>query len=189
MIKLIYESLPHSPEASRQNAAVPDQAVEKAGTFLIEAFNAAKSDIIRSNVMLRRWIYISRSLIGADPKGIDAIVSSSVKRNAAAEVTGMLWADGRNFAQVLEGSSDQVQLTMERIRTDHRHTDIVELLDRPVLSRQFGSWAMRRAGDDEASAHGTTFMIGFAMGERTKPAERLYEIIVASDGLRLNYVA
>jgi hypothetical protein len=139
--------------------------------------------------MLHRLIYISRSLIGADPEGIDAIVLSSIKRNAAVEVTGMLWADGRSFAQVLEGTSDQVKLTMERIRTDHRHTDIVQLLDRPVLSRQFGSWAMRRAGDDEASAHGTTFMIGFAMGERTKSAERLYEIIVASDGLGPNSMA
>jgi hypothetical protein len=155
----------------------------------LKALNATESAIIRSNLMLHRLIYISRSLIGADPAGIDAIVFSSVKRNAAAEVTGMLWADGRNFAQVLEGTSDQVKLTMERIRTDRRHTDIVELLDRPVLSRQFGSWAMRRAGDDEASAHGTTFMIGFAMGERTKPAERLYKIIVASDGLGLNYMA
>jgi hypothetical protein len=155
----------------------------------LKALNATGSGIIRSNLMLHRLIYISRSLIGADPTGIDAIVFSSVKRNAAAEVTGMLWADGQNFAQVIEGTSDQVQLTMERIRTDHRHTDIVELLDRPVLSRQFGSWSMRRAGDDEASAHGTTFMVGFAMGERTVAAKRLYEIVIASDCLGHSSIA
>jgi hypothetical protein len=139
--------------------------------------------------MLRRLIYISRSLIGADPAGIDEIVFSSIRRNAAADVTGMLWADGRNFAQVIEGAGDQVKLTMERIRTDRRHTDIVELLDRPILSRQFGNWSMRRAGDDEASAPGTAFMIGFAMGERTMPAKRMYEIVVASDGLGLDFTA
>jgi hypothetical protein len=140
-------------------------------------------------MMLHRLIYISRSLIGADPEAIDAIVTSSIKRNAAVEVTGMLWADGRNFAQVFEGAGDQVKLTMERIRTDRRHTDIVELVDRPVSSRQFGGWSMRRADDDEASAHGTTFMIGFAMGERTMAAKRLYDIVVASDGLGLNSTA
>ena len=56
---------------------------------------------------------------------------------------------------------------MDRIRNDCRHTDIKVLLDRAVLSRQFGDWAVRRAGADDASAHGTTFIIGFALGEPT----------------------
>ncbi len=41
---------------------------------------------------------------------------------------------------------------------------------------------MRMTGNDEASAHGTTFMIGFAMSQRTVSAERLYQIVLASDG-------
>jgi hypothetical protein len=94
----------------------------------------------------------------------------------------MLWADGQSFAQVIEGSHDAVGQTMDRIRVDQRHTDIDVLLDRPVLSRQFGIWSMRRAGSDEASAHGTTFMIGFAMSQRTVSAKRLYQIVLASDG-------
>ncbi len=132
--------------------------------------------------MFHRVIYISRSLIGADPDGIAAIVSSSVQWNAQVDVTGMLWADGQSFAQVIEGSHDAVGQTIDRIRVDQRHTDIDVLLDRPVLSRQFGIWSMGRAGSDEASAHGTTFMIGFAMSQRTVSAERLYQIVLASDG-------
>ncbi|WP_277983921.1 BLUF domain-containing protein [Sphingomonas faeni] len=85
--------------------------------------------------MFRRVIYISRSLIGADPDGIAAIVSSSVQWNSQADVTGMLWADGQSFAQVIEGSHDAVGQTMDRIRVDQRHTDIDVLLDRPVLSK------------------------------------------------------
>lgn len=131
--------------------------------------------------MLRRVIYISRSLISADPQEIEAVTSSSIRRNAEVEVTGMLWADGESFAQVLEGGSDQVGLTMDRIRNDRRHTDIEVLLDRAVLSRQFGDWSMRRAGADDASTHGTTFMIGFALSERTSSARRLYEIVMSSD--------
>jgi hypothetical protein len=131
--------------------------------------------------MLRRVIYVSRSLIGADPERIAAIVSSSIRWNAEVEVTGMLWADGKSFAQVIEGSSDEVGLTMDRIRTDRRHADIEVLLDRAIILRQFGEWSMRRAGDDDASTHGTTFMIGFALGERTASARRLYEIVMASD--------
>jgi predicted short-subunit dehydrogenase-like oxidoreductase (DUF2520 family) len=97
----------------------------------------------------------------------------------------MLWADGESFAQVLEGDPDDVDMIMKRIRADQRHTDIFVLLDRPVSSRQFRTWAMRRAGYDDASVHATTFMIGFAMGERAGPAKRLYDTILASDGQML----
>jgi hypothetical protein len=71
---------------------------------------------------------------------------------------------------------------MDRIRTDWRHTDINVLLDREILSRQFGSWSMRRAGDDEASTHGTAFLMGFARGERTRAAQRLYDVVLATGG-------
>lgn len=134
--------------------------------------------------MLHRVIYLSKSLIGADPDGIAAILASSIHWNTQVEVTGMLWADGQHFAQVIEGDPGAVGRTMDRIRGDQRHADIEVLLDRQVASRQFGSWSMRRAGDDDASAHGTTFMIGFALSSSNASAGRLYQIILASDDLR-----
>jgi hypothetical protein len=130
--------------------------------------------------MVRRIIYVSRSLIGADPLGFDAILSSSIRWNTDVQVTGMLWADGANFAQVIEGHPDKVGLTMDRIRSDYRHTDIDVLLDREVLSRQFGNWSMWRAGDDDASAYCTAFIVGFALGERSASARRLHEIVLTS---------
>lgn len=93
----------------------------------------------------------------------------------------MLWAGGICFAQVIEGGSEQVDSTMNRIRADRLHSVLEALLNRPVSSRQFGNWSMRKAGDDDASASGTGFMIGYAMGERTRPARRLYEIVMPSD--------
>ena len=54
--------------------------------------------ISRLDQMLRRVIYISRSSIGADPQEIEAVISSSIRWNTEAEVTGMLWADGESFA-------------------------------------------------------------------------------------------
>ena len=93
----------------------------------------------------------------------------------------MLWADGIGFAQVIEGGSEQVDSAMNRIRADRRHSDLEVLLDRAVSSRQFGDWSMRKAGNDDASASGTGFIIGYAMGERTRPARRLYEIVMSSD--------
>lgn len=120
--------------------------------------------------------------MGHNPNEIAAIVSSSIRRNAEADVTGMLWAGGHYFAQVVEGGPAAVEQTMGRIRADPRHTDIEVLFDRQVSSRQFGRWSMRRAADDDASAYGSAFMIGFALRIPTAPAERLYKIILASDG-------
>jgi hypothetical protein len=120
-------------------------------------------------------------MIGADPKKIEDIVSSSIRYNTELEVTGMLWADGNSFAQVIEGNCDNVGRTMGRICADRRHIDIEVLVDRSVLSRQFGNWSMRQAADDAPSAHATTFMIGFAIGERTASTKRLYDIVVGSD--------
>ena len=93
----------------------------------------------------------------------------------------MMWSDEQNFAQVIEGDPAMVGRTMDRICADLRHTDITVLLDRPVLSRQFGGWSMRHAGNDSASVPATTFMIGFAVSEKTPSAKQLYEIVVASD--------
>ncbi|MBD8620443.1 BLUF domain-containing protein [Sphingomonas sp. CFBP 13728] len=130
---------------------------------------------------MRRIIYTSRPLTEANLAELDAIVAESIARNTKVGITGMLWSDGANFAQVIEGDHDEVGATMDRIRSDPRHTDIEVVLDRAVVSRQFGNWAMRRADDGEASTPSTTFLLGFALGERTASAKRLYEIIIATE--------
>jgi hypothetical protein len=131
---------------------------------------------------MRRIIYTSRPLTKGDLAELDAIVAESIARNTKAGITGMLWSDGANFAQVIEGGHDEVGATMDRIRADPRHTDIEVVLDRSVVSRQFGNWAMRRADDGEASTPSTTFLLGFALGERTASAKRLYKNIMAFEG-------
>jgi hypothetical protein len=132
--------------------------------------------------LMRRIIYTSRSLIEGSLAELDSILAESIALNTKAGITGMLWSDGANFAQVIEGAHDEVGATMDRIRGDPRHTDIEIVLDRAVLSRQFGNWAMRRADDGEANTPSTTFILGFALGERTASAKRLYEIIIATEG-------
>ncbi|RZL20316.1 MAG: BLUF domain-containing protein [Sphingomonas sp.] len=130
---------------------------------------------------MRRIIYISRSLTKGGFAELDTIVAASTVSNTKNGITGILWSDGANFAQVIEGGHDEVGATFDRIRADPRHTDIDVVLDRAVVSRQFGAWAMRRADHREASTPGTTFLLGFALGERTPSAKRLYEIIIATE--------
>lgn len=86
---------------------------------------------------MHRLIFISRSLVGTDPGALDAIVDRSATLNQRQGITGMLWSDGSSFAQVLEGESQAVAETMNRIRVDRRHTEIEVVLDRPVVQRMF----------------------------------------------------
>jgi hypothetical protein len=130
--------------------------------------------------LMRRIIYISRSFTRVDPAELNAIVAESIARNTEAGITGMLWFDGANFAQVIEGDNAEVGATMNRIRADSRHTDVEIVLDRAIISRQFGNWAMRYADDGEASTPSSAFLLGFAMGECTVHAKRLYDIVIAS---------
>jgi hypothetical protein len=69
---------------------------------------------------------------------------------------------------------------MKRISLDPRHTDIEVLFDQTVSVRQFGSWSMKQAMDEEASA----FMVGFALSQRSPSHTRLHEIILSSLGRR-----
>jgi hypothetical protein len=70
--------------------------------------------------LMRRIIYTSRSRTRDDLAELDAIMEVSIARNIEAGITGMLWSDGANFAQVIEGGHDQVGATMSRIRSDPR---------------------------------------------------------------------
>jgi hypothetical protein len=130
--------------------------------------------------MLRRVIYISRSLIGGNADATSAIVASAMRENARAGITGMLWATADSFAQVIEGGPDEIGWAMDRIRADSRHTDIEVIVDRAVLSRQFGTWSMRRAGDDTPSIYNSAFLAGLALVERTDASRRLREIVLAT---------
>jgi hypothetical protein len=68
--------------------------------------------------LMRRIIYTSRSLIEGNLAELDAILAESIAWNTTAGITGMLWSDGKNFAQVIEGAHDEVGATMDRIRSD-----------------------------------------------------------------------
>jgi len=110
------------------------------------------------------------------------MVSRARVLNSLTGITGMLWCDDENFAQVLEGPHDHVGETMERIGRDVRHTDLAIVFDRAVGSRIFGDWGMKRSDTSLECTASTAFLIGLAANENTPPARRLSEIMLASDG-------
>ena len=82
-----------------------------------------------------------------------SILAVSRRNNRRAEVSGLLYADGKRFLQALEGPKDVVEATFERIRLDPRHRAPVILSRREVQDREFGNWDMaeRLPGEDADS--------------------------------------
>jgi len=93
--------------------------------------------------MLYRYLYISTSPdLSRDE--VDHILGSSQRNNAKADITGMLVYNGRNFLQLLEGQSAELDALMRRIGNDQRHTGISMLHRAEIDERSCPNWAMRR---------------------------------------------
>lgn len=95
--------------------------------------------------------YVSAASWNLLDEQIERIVSESRRLNTLNGVTGvLLYCDG-NFMQYLEGGEDAVKETFERIRASESHYQLNELMNQPILEREFGDWAMRfsRPGPDE----------------------------------------
>ena len=91
---------------------------------------------------MRQVLYVSQSARPHDQAALDAIVTRSRINNALDGVTGLLWSDGRRFAQVIEGDDNAIADVMKRIRLDPRHRAIEVLHDHSIADRQFGTWSM-----------------------------------------------
>ncbi|MGL4496771.1 MAG: BLUF domain-containing protein, partial [Beijerinckiaceae bacterium] len=70
---------------------------------------------------MQRLTYYS---IAAQPmveREIRQLASYSSQANAAANITGMLFFNGRHFVQTIEGMPDDLAKLFSRIRKDERH--------------------------------------------------------------------
>src|SRR5579875_2150072 len=111
---------------------------------------------ISNSRSLHRLIYFSRQALpdGADVDAeIRRIIETSVRRNSAAEITGLLFHHDEWFVQALEGPTEQVMTTYRRILNDHRHKDSKVIVAGPANRREFGGWAMcaRQLGPTDAA--------------------------------------
>lgn len=89
-----------------------------------------------------RLIYISTARTVLSQRELDEILHVSRRNNQAADVTGLLVVGGRRFLQALEGPSESVSKTYDRIKADDRHFAAVVLSDREIAERSFSEWAM-----------------------------------------------
>lgn len=101
---------------------------------------------------MRQVLYVSDSLIGDDPRALNWLLVQAQNNNLRDGITGLLWTDGRRFAQVLEGEQAPLGELLVRIRRDPRHESFPIVRDVPLREREMGRWSMHRAGVDDLAA-------------------------------------
>ncbi len=137
---------------------------------------------------LVQLIYVS-DLIGDKESEIPAILKSSVRNNSKDGITGMLLYAGGNFLQVLEGESDAVKATYDRICLDPRHRNTIVLTNEDVKERHFSNWSMgyRQLGPEHAAKlprYAPYFQFGFDTSAiQAKPGVALEMLELFSQGM------
>lgn len=93
-----------------------------------------------------RLIYKSDNVAKMSWAVATGILSSSIRNNQQAGITGVLLMGKKHFLQVLEGEFEAVNGSFERIVKDPRHENVRIVAFGPVEERLFSQWEMRGVG-------------------------------------------
>lgn len=86
--------------------------------------------------------YISLASDDLADQDLERLLRSARIANEKNGITGsLLYRDG-TFVQVFEGPADKTASLYANIKTDPRHTGIVQLFRRPIEKRYFSEWTM-----------------------------------------------
>jgi len=93
-------------------------------------------------MFLVRLVYTSTISKDFSSTDIEKIIETARENNGKNSVTGMLCFNRKYFLQCLEGSRRKVNQTYHHILNDPRHSDIVMLDYKEIVSREFNEWSM-----------------------------------------------
>lgn len=102
--------------------------------------------------MLRQVVYISSATQHFSPEALEELLARARANNERSGITGLLLHHDLSFLQIVEGTRDDVDRLLARIRRDPSHSSMRIVQDEGISERDFKSWAMacRLASADEA---------------------------------------
>ena len=98
--------------------------------------------------LMKHLIYSSRPF-GFDQNTLNGILVTSIDNNKKSHITGALICRSDLYLQYLEGPSETIDETFDKIKQDDRHVEVKILKEGTHSERLFPSWAMR---DDPVSS-------------------------------------
>ncbi|QWD59511.1 BLUF domain-containing protein [Polynucleobacter sp. MWH-UH35A] len=97
--------------------------------------------------------YISRAKNRFSNLELIQLFDKAFNFNTANGITGVLFYENRYFAQILEGTREDISRLWKQIQNDNRHVIIREIGFREIDQRTFPSWGMRFFGADRIAKH------------------------------------
>ncbi len=101
--------------------------------------------------------YISSTAKNMSTEELQSLLQECRDNNARLGITGMLLYGNQTFVQILEGEEKTVNVLLETIKRDPRHTDVRLLQRKPIDRREYSDWSMgfkRLAGEDFRNVEG-----------------------------------
>jgi len=86
--------------------------------------------------------YVSTATAAMTVAELEALLLEIRQLNEVHAITGVLLYSDGNFMQYIEGPAQPLQAAYARIGASRRHTDIIEIFNRPVRARTFSGWHM-----------------------------------------------
>lgn len=81
--------------------------------------------------------YVSTASAAFRQEDIHQLLEYVKSNNDALQISGMLMYSDGNFFQVLEGEKEAVTAVFEKIKKDHRHYDIIPIIQHPIALISF----------------------------------------------------
>lgn len=91
---------------------------------------------------LHALVYYSQAISGLTIDKIDELAKDAAAHNQIAGVTGVLFTDGRQFLQYIEGPEEGISSAYGRIINARSHTELVVLGRGRSGARRFPYWSM-----------------------------------------------
>lgn len=101
---------------------------------------------------LQEILYVSTLAADAPLRVVADIAVKARAANQQLDITGLLVFDGMYFCQQLEGSAQELESLMQRIRQDPRHTDIAVLHHGPLTQRRFRHFSLGYTSVEDVEA-------------------------------------
>lgn len=92
--------------------------------------------------LMFRMVYVSSAIKEFSKNDLVELLEVARRKNAAADITGLLLYKGGSFMQVLEGEKACVQALYRKISRDVRHDGCFILLEEEAEARIFEDWSM-----------------------------------------------
>ncbi|MCC5943310.1 MAG: BLUF domain-containing protein [Bernardetiaceae bacterium] len=92
--------------------------------------------------MLAQLLYVSNRNSNCTQEEIDNILAACKKNNPPLYITGVLLYSERKFIQLVEGDFNTLMTLYDKIKIDHRHSEVMMISCSPIKEKSFPSWHM-----------------------------------------------